>query len=104
MCQLGCGGGGGRGLCLLDGRGRRDKRVEAGAPSSGTGIDELFGHAVLSSVDVDGGGRWESEGNIQIFLLFSRISLASVQSRTCLIKWGEETGPVLGNCRLSDHV
>ena len=40
----------------------------------------------------------------RFFFYFSRISLASVQSRTCLIKWGEETGPVLGNCRPSDHV
>jgi len=70
VCQLGCGGGRGRQLCLRDGWGRRDKRVEASAPSSGTGTDELFGHTVLSSVDVDGGGRWESEGDIQVFLLF----------------------------------
>ena len=27
---------------------------------------------MLSSVDVDDGGRWESEGNIQVFLLFFR--------------------------------
>jgi hypothetical protein len=103
--QLGCGSGRGRELCLRDVRGRRDKRVEAGTPSSGTGIDELFGHTVLSSVDVDDGGRWESGEIFRFFFYFSRISLALVQCRTwlalSLIKCGEEIGPVLGSSRSS---
>ena len=94
VSQLGCGSRRGRQLCLGDGRGRRDERVEAGAPSSGTGIDQLFRHNALSSVDVDGGGRWESEENIQIFLLFlqsfSGFGSKSNMLAPSLIKWGKK--------------
>ena len=92
--QLGCGGRRGRQLCLGDGRGRGDEGVEAGAPTSGTGIDQLFRHTVLSSVDVDGGGRWESEEDIQIFLLFfqnfSGFGSKSNILALSLIKWGKK--------------
>lgn len=84
VCQLRRGGGRGRQLCLRDGWGRGDERVEAGAPSSGAGIDELFGHTVLSCVDVDGGGRWESEENNSIYLLFPQDFSGLVRFRTWL--------------------
>lgn len=61
---------------LRDGWGLRDKRTEASAPSSGTGTDKLFRRTVLSSVDVDGGGRRESE-KIPRFLYFAARSSSS---------------------------
>jgi len=108
VSQLGCGGRRGRQLCLGNGRGRGDERVEAGAPTSGTGIDQLFRHTVLSSVDVDGGGRWESEEDIQIFLLFlqsfSGFGSKSNMLAPSLIKWGKKLARVRQYPIQSDHV
>jgi hypothetical protein len=54
-------------------------------------------------VDVDGGGRWKSEEDIPIFLLFfqdfSGLGSMSNMLALGLIKWGEEFGQAPGTSR-----